>query len=89
MFTDSVTRLITAYHGAMVDQALLAQAKRLSAAERVELADAILSTVDAESLPMSAEVAALIDARIAEADANPGLGRSWTDVSADLRSRIR
>ena len=72
----------------MVNQVLLEQAKQLSEAERVELADAIWQTVDVDSLPVSPEVAALIDQRVAQVKANPMAGRSSDDVVADLRARL-
>lgn len=72
----------------MVNQVLLEQAKQLSEAERVELADAIWQTVDADSLPVSSEIATLIDQRVAEVKANPMAGRPSDEVVAELRARL-
>ena len=73
----------------MVDQALLSQAKGLGVAERVELISELWASIDADALPLSPAGAALIDQRLAEADAEPLVGRSWEDVEASLRSRTR
>lgn len=73
----------------MVDQALVSQAKRLGVAERVELINELWASIDADVLPVSPAEAALIDQRLAEADAEPLVGRSWEEVEASLRSRIR
>ncbi len=72
----------------MVNQTLLDQAKQLTVAERVELADAIWQTVDADSLPVTPEVAALIDQRVVQVKANPMAGRSSDEVVAELRARL-
>lgn len=71
----------------MVDQALLAQAKGLGVAERVELINELWASIDADALPVSPAEGALIDRRLEEADAEPLIGRSWDDVEASLRSR--
>lgn len=47
------------------------------------------ASIDAEVLPASPAEAALIDRRLAEADAEPLVGRMWKDVEASLRSRVR
>lgn len=73
----------------MVDQALLSQAKQLDVADRIELIGALWDTIDADALPISPEEAALVDERLAEADAEPLAGRSWDDVEAALRNRSR
>lgn len=73
----------------MVDQALLAQAKGLGVAERVELINELWASIDADALPVSPAEAALIDQRLAEADAEALVGRSWEEVEASLRSRLR
>lgn len=73
----------------MVHQALLAQAKELGVAERVELINELWASIDADVLPVSPAEAALIDQRLAEADAEPLVGRSWEEVEASLRSRLQ
>lgn len=71
--------------GFMVNRVLLEQALKLSPAERVELADALLVSVG--DGPLSPEQEALLTARIAEADANPGAGKPAGEVVAELRAR--
>ncbi|EXJ51470.1 MULTISPECIES: addiction module protein [unclassified Microbacterium] len=73
----------------MVDQTLLSQAKGLGVAERVELINELWASIDADVLPVSPAEAALIDQRLAEADAEPLAGRSWEEVEASLRARVR
>lgn len=72
----------------MVDHGLLSQAKELGVAERIELINALWASIDADSLPVTPAEAALVDQRLAEADANPLVGRSWDDVESSLRNRL-
>jgi putative addiction module component (TIGR02574 family) len=39
---------------------------------------------DADALPVTAEQQAELDRRLADADQDPGIGRSWLDVKARL-----
>lgn len=73
----------------MVDQALLSQVKGLGVAERVEFINELWASIDADTLPVSPAEAALIDQRLAEADAEHLVGRSWEDVETSLRSRTK
>ena len=73
----------------MVDQALLTQVRQLDAADRIELINTLWATFDADSLPMSPEIAALVDERVTEADGTPLTGRSWVEVEKHLRHRSR
>jgi len=73
----------------MVDQALLTQASQLDVPDRIELIGALWDTIDADTLPVTAQEAALVDARLAEADAAPLTGRTWDEVEASLRHRSR
>ena len=70
----------------MVDQVLLEQALRLSPSDRVELADALLTSVG--EFPLTSDQEALLAERIAEADANPDVGRPAADVVSELRARF-
>ncbi|MGB3910763.1 MAG: addiction module protein [Pseudolysinimonas sp.] len=72
----------------MVDPRLLAQAKGLDVADRVELINELWDSIDANELPVSPGTADLIDERIREADATPLEGRPWEDVEAELRARL-
>lgn len=73
----------------MVDQALLTQIQQLDVADRVELMNTLWASIDADTLPVSPEVSAVVDARVAEADAAPLTGKSWDQVEENLRSRLR
>jgi hypothetical protein len=57
--------------------------------DRIELINALWATFDADSLPMSPEIAALVDERVTEADGTPLTGRSWVEVEKHLRHRSR
>jgi len=65
---------------------LLAEARKLSVAERIELAEAIWDTVaeDAGAIPLPEEHRAELDRRLAELEAAPDAGRSWEEVRARL-----
>ena len=77
------------YDVTMAHQSLLAQAKGLGVPERVELINELWASIDADTLPVSAAEAELVDRRLAEATAEPLVGRSWKDVHSSLRDRAR
>lgn len=72
----------------MVDQALVTQAKQLSAADRLELIGELWESLNHDELPMTEAQKALIDERLAEPDADPLAGRPWEDIEAELRQRL-
>ncbi len=61
----------------------------LTPAERLELISERWDSLDAEAAPISPELAAELDRRVAEAERDPDGGRSWEDVRADLGRRIK
>ncbi len=67
---------------------LLEEAKRLSVAERVELAEAIWDTVaedaGADILPVSEPHRLELDRRLADLEAHPAAGSSWDEVRSRL-----
>ena len=68
---------------------LLADAKRLPIAERVQLIDAIWDTLPPDSLPpLSAEWVAEIQRRSAEYDAGTAETVSWEQVRAEALRRV-
>ena len=69
----------------MVDQALLEQVMRLDESTRRELRDAIDDSLDDGYV--SSEIAAIIDQRIAEADANPEDSVTLEDFEREVRAR--
>ena len=67
----------------MTVDAILQQVDELTAAERDEVISRLLDRY--APAEMSDELAALLDARVAEADANPGAVCSWEDVVAYVK----
>lgn len=70
---------------AMVDHDLLERVLRLDIDARRELRDAIDESLPAEVAP---GLAALLDARIADADAHPDAGVPWEVVRDRARARV-
>jgi putative addiction module component (TIGR02574 family) len=68
---------------------LLAEALKLSLADRLRLIEVLWSTVSEEDLPVTPEEGALLDARLADLDANPGDQSHWSEVKARLEQRRR
>src|SRR3989441_5803726 len=60
---------------------LLAAALRLSPSERLELIEALWDTLAEQDLPVTPEEQALLDARLADLDANPNDQRSEEHTS--------
>lgn len=69
----------------MVDQALLEKVMRLDESARRELRDALDDSLDDRYV--SPEIAAIIDQRIAEADANPDDFVTLEDFEREVRAR--
>ncbi len=65
---------------------LLAAARKLSVAERIELAEAIWDTVaeEADAIPLSDELRTELDRRLADMEADPDAGSPWEEVRARL-----
>jgi putative addiction module component (TIGR02574 family) len=72
----------------MVDQALKVKAMGLSAPDRLELVEALWDSLSNQDIPITASEKALLDARLAEADAHPDAESSWTEVQARLRQQL-
>jgi len=64
---------------------------KLDVANRLSLIGELWDSVSAETeaLPLSAQMKAELDSRIAEADANPKSGISWDKVKGDAIARLR
>ena len=64
---------------------------KLDVANRLALIGELWDSVSAEteSLPMSSEMKAELDTRIAEADANPESGISWEKAKNEAATRLR
>ena len=68
---------------------LLTEALKLNAVDRLQLIEALWETISEEDVPVTPEERALLDARLADLDANPGDQSPWSDVRARLQQRPR
>lgn len=68
---------------------LLEKARKLSPRDRLELIAALWDTLSEEDIPVTAEERALLDARLADLEANPGDQSPWPEVKARLEQRRR
>jgi putative addiction module component (TIGR02574 family) len=68
---------------------LVIEALKLSPGDRLQLIAALSETLSEEDIPVISEERALLDARLADLDANPGNQSPWPDVRARLQQRPR
>ncbi|HXH93734.1 MAG TPA: addiction module protein [Thermoanaerobaculia bacterium] len=68
---------------------LLAEAKKLSPHDRLELIGEIWDTLEDSDLPVTSEERAILDSRIADLGANPSAQESSTEARSWLESRRR
>jgi len=68
---------------------LLTEALKLSPGDRLQLIEALWETLSEEDVPVTPEERALLDARLADLDANPGEQSPWSEVRARLQHRPR
>ena len=68
---------------------LLTEALKLSPGDRLQLIEALWETLSEEDVPVTPEERALLDARLADLDANPGDQSPWSEVRARLQQRPR
>ena len=66
---------------------LLEEALRLSSRERLQLIEALWETLSEEDIPITPDERALLDARLADLEANPGDESPWPEVKARLEKR--
>ena len=59
---------------------LLAEALKLSPCDRLQLIEALWDTLSEEDIPVTPEDRALLDARLADLEANPGDQSLWSEV---------
>ncbi len=71
----------------MIDPALLAQVNQLSAAERLELIGAVWDALPHTELPVTDTERQMLDARLADAEANPDDESPLSEVVARLERR--
>jgi putative addiction module component (TIGR02574 family) len=71
----------------MVDPVLVEQATSLSVDERLELIGAVWNSIDHATRRVSPATAELIEARVADAKANPRDGQDWEVARREFRER--
>jgi putative addiction module component (TIGR02574 family) len=72
----------------VVDNALLAQAKQLDPADRLELISELWQSLNPDELPITSSERSMLDERLVDLSANPDSGRPWEEVEADLKRRL-
>ena len=73
-----------------MNAALLEEARKLSPAERLELIDALWDTLEPPGIDegsVTVEEREVLDARMADLEANPSDESSWEEVKARLAMR--
>jgi len=68
---------------------VLAEALKLSPGDRLQLIEALWDTLSEEDIPVTPEERALLDARLADLETNPGDQSPWSEVKARLEQRRR
>ena len=73
----------------MTAETILAEASKLSVAERLLVVEQIWETIAAEEgdLPLSAEQRAELDLRLDDDTQNPNEGATWQEVEARIRAK--
>jgi putative addiction module component (TIGR02574 family) len=63
---------------------------KLTADERIELMGRLWDSLDATSAaPITPALAAELERRESEADADPGAGTPWSDIRSELRTKLQ
>jgi putative addiction module component (TIGR02574 family) len=70
-----------------MNAALLEEALHMSPEARLELIAILWDTLADAEIPVSDEERAIIEARLADLEANPADQRPWSEVKADLAKR--
>lgn len=73
----------------MIDESLLAKVSGLSPADRLELIGVVWDTLSPDDLPVTDAERALLDARLADMEANPDDQSPWPEVKARLERLSR
>jgi putative addiction module component (TIGR02574 family) len=68
---------------------LVAAVLNLSVSDRLELIEALWDTLSDDDIPVTPEERALLDARLADLEANPDDQSPWQEVKARLEQRLR
>jgi len=72
----------------MVDPLLMAQAKRLDVAGRLELIGELWQSLDHDAFEVTHAEEALIEERLDDMKRHSDASASWDDVAARLRARL-
>lgn len=72
----------------MVDPVLLEKMQQLDDAEKIKLAQALLSSVHPDALPVTREEAALVEERMADLRANPDDRMTSEDVWEHIHNKF-
>jgi putative addiction module component (TIGR02574 family) len=74
----------------MSAETLIHEASKLSAADRVRIAEALWQSAwdEQADLPITAEQREELDRRLADYDANPSAGDDWSTVRARLEKNL-
>jgi len=72
----------------MIDANLISKVKELTPAERLEFIEAVWETMGTEDVPVTAAEQSLLDARIADAETNPGNESPWSEVRERLKRQL-
>ena len=73
----------------MIDQSLIARVVSLSPEEHLELIGAVWDSLSPNDLPVTDAEKALLDARIADMECNPGDQSPWPDVKTRVERLLR
>ena len=75
---------------AMSAEALIEEARKLSAAERIRIAEELWDSLsdDELDLPLTDEQRDELDRRLADYEAHPEAGSSWSDVRARIERKL-
>jgi putative addiction module component (TIGR02574 family) len=68
---------------------ILAEARKLSPVDRLELIGEIWDTLESSDLPVTEEERAILESRMLDLEANPSAQESWQQARASLESRRR
>ena len=73
----------------MIDESLIAKITSLSPADRIELIGAVWDSLSPNDLSVTDAERALLDARIADMEANPNDQSPWPEVKERLARLLR
>jgi putative addiction module component (TIGR02574 family) len=68
---------------------VLAEARKLSPEDRLDLLGEVWDSLESEGIPVSAQDRTILESRISDLEANPSAQESWQQAKASLESRRR